>query len=201
MRHKPTRTRTVLVDPQPEPGPVYTRPSKSQMKRDMTGLQELGRELAALSRDRLAQLGLPERLHEALLAYRTITAHEGSRRQLQFIGRLMRDVEPQPLREALDRFNGASRAEVADMHLAERWRDRLLEESGALTEFAGTYAGTDLTRIRTLVRNAQKERKEGKPPRDYRELYRAIRDAMAAREAPGRSAPAEEGAGKDGSPE
>jgi ribosome-associated protein len=185
MRQKPTRTRTVLVDPQPEPGPVYTRPSKSQMKRDMTSLQVLGRELAALSKDRLAQLGLPERLHEALLAYRTITAHEGSRRQMQFIGRLMRDVEPEPLREALDRFNGASRAEVADMHLAERWRDRLLEEGGnALTEFASAYAGTDLTRIRTLIRNAQKETKEGKPPRDYRELYRAIRDAMASRQAP-----------------
>jgi ribosome-associated protein len=196
MRQKPTRTRTVLVDPQPEPGPVYTRPSKSQMKRDMTSLQVLGRELAALSKDRLAQLGLPERLHEALLAYRTITAHEGSRRQMQFIGRLMRDVDPEPLREALDRFNGASRAEVADMHLAERWRERLLEEGGnALTEFASAYAGADLTRIRTLIRNAQKETKEGKPPRDYRELYRAIRDAMATRQAPSQpDTPEEEGA-------
>lgn len=194
MRQKPMRTRTVLVDPQPEPGPVYTRPSKSQMKRDMTSLQVLGRELAALSKDRLLQLGLPERLHEALLAYRTITAHEGARRQMQFIGRLMRDVDPEPLREALDRFNGASRAEVADMHLAERWRDRLLEEGATLTEFAGTYAGADLTRIRTLIRNARKETTEGKPPRDYRELYRAIRDAMAARQASTLSDTTDEGA-------
>ena len=194
MRQKPMRTRTVLVDPQPEPGPVYTRPSKSQMKRDMTSLQVLGRELAALSKDRLLQLGLPERLHEALLAYRTITAHEGARRQMQFIGRLMRDVDPEPLREALDRFNGASRAEVADMHLAERWRDRLLEEGATLTEFAGTYAGADLTRIRTLIRNARKETTEGKPPRDYRELYRAIRDAMDARQASTQSEKTEEGA-------
>jgi ribosome-associated protein len=194
MRQKPMRTRTVLVDPQPEPGPVFTRPSKSQMKRDMTSLQVLGRELAALSKDRLAQLSLPERLHEALLAYRTITAHEGARRQMQFIGRLMRDVDPEPLREALDRFNGASRAEVADMHLAERWRDRLLEEGATLTEFAGTYAGADLTRIRTLIRNARKETTEGKPPRDYRELYRAIRDAMAARHAATQPDTTEEGA-------
>jgi ribosome-associated protein len=196
MRQKPMRTRTVLVDPQPEPGPVYTRPSKSQMKRDMTSLQVLGRELAALSKDRLLQLGLPERLHEALLAYRTITAHEGARRQMQFIGRLMRDVDPEPLREALDRFNGASRAEVADMHLAERWRDRLLEEGATLTEFAGTYAGADLTRIRTLIRNARKETTDGKPPRDYRELYRAIRDAMAARHSTTPSDAPEEGASK-----
>jgi ribosome-associated protein len=196
MRQKPMRTRTVLVDPQPEPGPVFTRPSKSQMKRDMTSLQVLGRELAALSKDRILQLNLPERLHEALLAYRTITAHEGSRRQMQFIGRLMRDFDPEPLREALDRFNGASRAEVADMHLAERWRERLLDENenGTLTEFAGTYAGADLTRIRTLIRNARKETREGKPPRDYRELYRAIRDAMATRDSPAQADSTEEGA-------
>jgi ribosome-associated protein len=182
MRPNQTRNRTVLVDPQPEPGPVFTRPSKSQMKRDMTGLQVLGRELAALSKDRLEQLALPERLHEAILQYRTITAHEGSRRQLQFIGRLMREVDPLPLREALDRFNGASRTEVAEMHLAERWRERLLEESAALTEFANTYPVAELTRMRTLIRNALKEKQDGKPPRDFRELYRAIRDAMAARQ-------------------
>ena len=175
------RNLTVLVDPQPEPGPVYTRPSKSQLKRDMTSLQVLGRELATLSRDRLAQLELPERLQEAIIQYRSITAHEGSRRQLQFIGKLMRDIDPLPLREALDRFNGASRTEVADMHLAERWRERLLEESPALTEFANTYPGAELTRMRTLIRNSLKERKDNRPPRDYRELYRAIRDAMAAR--------------------
>ena len=178
------RNRTLLVDPQPEPPTVYDRPSKSQLKRDSTALQVLGREIADLSVERITSLGLPERLCEAFLAYKKITAHEGGRRQLQFIGRLMRDVDPLPLREALDRFNGASKAEVIEMHLAERWRDRLLSEAGVLTEFANTYPGTDLTRMRTLMRNAAREKAENKPLRDYREMYRAIREAIGARGAP-----------------
>ena len=121
---------------------------------------------------------LPERLRDAIQAYRKITAHEGSRRQLQFIGRLMRDVDPAPLREALDRFNGASKAEVAEMHLAERWRERLLGEPAALTEFADAHPGADIKRLRVLLRNAAKEKAAGKPLRDYRELYRAIREAF-----------------------
>ena len=79
------------------------------------------------------------------------------------------------------RFNGASRAEVTEMHLAERWRDRLLENPRVLTEFADTFPGTDLTRMRTLMRNAAREQAENKPLRDYREIYRAIREAMAVR--------------------
>ena len=175
------RTRTRLVDPQPEPPTEYDRPSKSQMKRDMTALQDLGREIAALSPDRIAHLGLPERLFDALIQFRGITAHEGARRQMQFIGRLMRDVDPLPLREALDRFNGASRAEVAEMHLAERWRDRLLADTQSLTEFAHAHPVTDFTRLRNLIRNAAREKAAGRPQREYRELYRAIRAAMAAR--------------------
>lgn len=178
------RIRTQLVDPKPAPAPQYDRPSKSQMKRDMTALQDLGRELAALPPERLEQLGLPERLHDAFVQYRQITAHEGARRQMQFIGKLMRAVDPAPLREALDRYHGASRAEVAEMHAAERWRERLLADATVLTEFAAAHPGADLTRMRTLMRNAARERHEAKAPRDYRELYRAIRDAMAARPGP-----------------
>ena len=174
------RKRTQLVDPKPDPGPVYDRPSKSQLKRDMTELQVLGKQIAELPIHRIGQLDLPERLYLEILEFRKINAHEGARRQMQLIGKLMRDVDPLPLREAIDRFNGASRIEVATMHLAERWRDRLLAEPGALTEFANAYPALDVTRMRTLLRNAAKEKNEGKPPRDFRELYRMIRAAMAA---------------------
>ncbi|MBL8383972.1 MAG: DUF615 domain-containing protein [Burkholderiales bacterium] len=176
MRH-----RTQLVDPRPEPGPEYDRPSKSQMKRDMTALQDLGRELAALSPERLAQLALPDRLRDAIADFRRITAHEGARRQMQFIGRLMRDVDPAPLRDALERFHGTSRAEVAEMHAAERWRERLLADPQVLAEFAAAHPAADQVRLRALVRGAAAEKTLGKPPRQYRELYRALREAMAAR--------------------
>jgi len=172
------RNRTLLVNPTPKEATVYDRPSKSQLKRDSTAAQVLGREVAALSRERLQQLALPEKLFEALIAYQKITAHEGGRRQLQYIGRLMRDVDPLPIREALDRFSGASKLEIAQMHLAERWRERLLDEDTALTEFLHQYASTEVTQLRNLIRNAKKARAENRPPKDYRDLYRVIRAAM-----------------------
>ena len=174
------RNRTLLVNPPPKEVTVYDRPSKSQLKRDSTAMQELGREVADLSRERITQLNLPEKLFDAFIAYQKITAREGGRRQLQYLGRLMRDVDPAPIREALDKFNGASKAEVTQMHLAERWRERLLDDSAALTEFAQRYAPADITRLRTLIRNAKKENLENRPPRDYRDLYREIRAAMDA---------------------
>lgn len=180
------RNRTLLVNPEPPPKPEYDRPSKSQIKRDMEALQELGREVSELPRERIIELDLPEKLRDALLDYKTINAHEGKRRQYQYIGKLMRGIDPAPLRDAVDRFNGDSKAEVHDMHLAERWRERLLAEEPALAEFAQTYPGTDLQQLRTLIRNARKEKAAAKPPRDYRKLYQLVRtqiDGAAASDA------------------
>ncbi|MBL8376329.1 MAG: DUF615 domain-containing protein [Burkholderiales bacterium] len=177
------RKRTLLVDPRPAPPLVYDGPSKSQRKRDMTALQGLGARLATLSADRIAELDLPERLADALTDYKRITAHEGARRQMQLIGKLMRDVDPAPLIQALERFSGASRSEVAAMHTAERWRERLLGEAGAMTEFAAAHPASDMQHLRSLVRGAGGDRSSGRVARDYRELYRAIRAAMATGQA------------------
>jgi ribosome-associated protein len=174
------RNRTLLVDPAPPPKPEYDRPSKSQMKRDMTALQELGREISELPRERIIELDLPEKLRDALLDYQKMTSHEGKRRQYQYIGKLMRDVEPAPLREAIDRFKGDSKAEVHDMHLAERWRERLIDEEEALAEFGKAYPATDMQQLRTLIRNARKEKAAGKPPRDFRKIYQMVREQIDA---------------------
>lgn len=191
------RNRTPVVNPEPPPKTEYDRPSKSQRKRDVTALQELGRELGELSRSQLAELELPEKLHQALLDYQTITAHEGKRRQYQYIGKLMRDVDAEPLRDALERFNGDSKAEVGDMHLAERWRERLLSEEGVLAEFANVYPATDLQQLRVLVRNAKKERETTKPPRDFRKLYQLIREQIDARRKAENAAPADDSSEED----
>ena len=143
----------------------------------MTELQGLGAELVALSAERLASLELPESLADAVRAAQRISAHEGRRRQMQYIGRLMRAVDPAPIRERLDAWRGLSRTEIARQHALERWRERLIDEDDALTEFAGKYPGTDIQVLRGLIRNARKERSEDKPPRAFRELFRMIRDA------------------------
>ncbi|MCX9156780.1 DUF615 domain-containing protein [Niveibacterium sp. 24ML] len=154
----------------------YDGPSKSQRKRDMHKLQDMGSELVLLSPARLAKVPLPERLHEAILEYARVGKHEAKRRQLQFIGKLMREVDPEPIREALDAIAGVSKAEIARQHKLERLRERLLEDEGTLGDIASVYPGADLQHLRNLRRNALKEREAAKPPRAYREIFRILRE-------------------------
>lgn len=152
-----------------------SRPSKSQKKRDMDALQALGQELAALSAERLKKLPMPENLLAAILEWQRFSKHEARRRQMQYIGRLMRDVDPQPLQEALDAIKGVSAAENARMHRLERLRERLLEDEQVLGEIADEYPGANLQRLRQLRRNALKEAEQARPPRSFRELFRELR--------------------------
>ena len=156
------------------------KPSKSQLKREMTALQDIGTELAELSRERLARIEMPERLREAILDVQRITKHEARRRQMQFIGKLMRDVDPAPLREALDEVRGISAAANARQHRLERLRTQLMEDEAAFAELARDYPAADIQQLRQLRSNALKEAQQGKPPRAYRELFRELRALEAS---------------------
>jgi ribosome-associated protein len=158
-------------------------PSKTQRKQEMHALQALGERLAALNAAQLASLDLPERLREAIADAQAIRSREAHRRQLQYIGRLMREVDPAPIRAQLEVWDGRSAAATAAHHRAERWRVRLLEDDAALTEFAREHPGADLQRLRACVREARRERLAGRDPRHFRELFRLIRAAAEA--APG----------------
>ncbi len=169
-------------EPRPEDVETYTKPSKSQKKRDMTALQKLGEELVEYSADRLEKVEMPDDLRRAIDEVRSIRDHEGRRRQMQYIGRLMRDVDIAPIKAAIDAWAGASREEAAALHALERWRERLLEDDDALTAFATEHTAALspdlLQRLRTAIRMARKERSEAKPPKHYRELFRLIRTAI-----------------------
>jgi ribosome-associated protein len=154
-------------------------PSKTQRKKEMTALQDLGEELAGLSESQLAEVPLPERLREAIVEARRITKHEGKRRQMQYVGRLMRDIDVAPVREKLASWQGVSREATALLHRIERWRERLLEDEAAIGEFVAAYPGFDLQRLRSLLRAIRKERSENRPPRQYRELFRLLRETLA----------------------
>lgn len=167
-----------VVPPDAPPAPVDPAgaepPSKSQRKRDMTALQKLGIALADLPPDRLAALDIPEPLREALAFARRVTSHEGRRRHLQYIGKLMRTVDPAPLQEALDAASGASRAAVAQMHEAEHWRERLIADDDALTALVAEHPGIDVQQWRARVRAARRERDTGAAPRQARALYQDL---------------------------
>lgn len=157
-------------------GDACERPSKSQRKRDMLALQEMGEALVGLSPERLDRIVMPDELRGALREAQRLTRHEARRRQMQYIGRLMRDADPQPIRAALDAINGASAVETARQHRLEKLRERLLEDEAVLTEIGAAHPGVDITRLKQLRRGALHEREAGKPPRNYRELFRALRE-------------------------
>jgi ribosome-associated protein len=171
---------------------TFEKPSKSALKREMTELQVLGAELVGLSRDQLRKLDLPEPLLEAVRDAQRFTQHGAHRRQLQFIGKLMRTLDPVPIRAALDEIKGLSAAATARMHAVEHLRTCFLEDERVITEIAADYPQADLQHLRQLRRNALKEQQQAKPPRAFRELYRVLRELQSAGETP--NAPAEEGA-------
>ncbi len=150
-------------------------PSKSQRKRDMHALQDLGERLVELSAERLERIAMPDELREAVSEARRITKHEARRRQMQYIGRLMREADPEPIRDALDALAGNSAAETARMHRVERLRQQLLEDETVLSNIALDHPGADLQHLRQLRRNALKEQEQGKPPKAFRELFRALK--------------------------
>ena len=158
------------------PADEYSGPSKSQLKREMTALQDLGAELVALSRERLAKIDMPERLRDALLDAQRFTKHEARRRQMQYIGKIMRDIDAAPLQAAMDEIKGVSEAANIRQHQLEKLRTRLMEDEAAFSEVARDYPNVDLQHLRQLRRNALKETLQGKSPRAYRELFRELRD-------------------------
>lgn len=153
--------------------------SKTKRKAEMHELQALGAALLEMPAAQLDGLGLPDALAAALRDARRITGHEARRRQLQYIGRLMRAVDPDPIRAAVAEREGRSASARARHVRLEQWRARLLADDAALTEFAREHAGTDLQALRALIRNARKEVASAQAPRAQRELFRMLRESVA----------------------
>ncbi len=154
--------------------------SRSQRKRDVEELQKLGAALVGLAPALLDAIALPEELAAAVREAQRIRSHEARRRQLQYIGKLMRSVDPEPVRAALAALAGQSAAARARHRRLEDWRARLIDDDGALTEFAAGHPGADLQALRALIRNARKEIAENRPPRAQRELFRVLRESSDA---------------------
>ncbi len=165
-------------EPDKAAGDERATPSKTQRKKDSHALQDLGLELVRLRRDQLQRIDLPDAVRDAVEFAHRVTAHEARRRHLQYLGKLMRQVDAEQLREAIARVTGDSRAAVALMHQAERWRDRLLEDDAALTEFIAEHPAADAQWLRATIRAARRETTTARPPRHTRELYRWLHERL-----------------------
>lgn len=156
-------------------------PSKTQRKRAMEELQVLGEDLVALPADRVRKIELPEDLRAAVREAQRMTRHDDARRrQMQFIGRLMRDVDPQPIREALAVVRGESAEDTARLHRLERLRTELLADEKLLYRIASTSPSIDLQQLRSLRRAALLEQAQGKPPRSYRAIFQLLKELDSA---------------------
>lgn len=166
--------------------PEYDRPSKSELKRQMTALQKMGQELVDSARDRVKRVPMPEDVRDAILECQTITNHEGRRRQMQFVGKKMRtldEAEVALIQKTIDSWKGASKSETAAMHSLERKREKLLAKDEALTELMAENPELDVQHLRTLIRNARKEQAENKPPKAYREIFQILKEIQAKNKA------------------
>jgi ribosome-associated protein len=158
------------------------RPSKTRLKQEAHELQALGEALAELSAERLEALDLDESLLDALRAWSRTRTHEGRRRQRQYIGKLMRGVDVEPLRAAVAAARLGPARDALALHEAERWRDELIAHDDALTRWLDAHPRADAQRLRSLVRNARLEvhdpaaSPDARRGRGYRELFRFIRD-------------------------
>lgn len=140
------------------------RPSKSARKRDMHALQALGEALVAMPASRRERLVLPENLGDAVDEYLRTRSHEGRRRQMQYIGKLMRQVDPEPIAQAVAEAKLGQAADSLALHEAEAWRERLLAPGDALTEWMAAHPGSDAQQLRSLIRAARKAAEAPPPP-------------------------------------
>ena len=167
------------IDPNAEEVDLIEPISKTKLKAEADALQEIGVKLVALPTSKLSQLDLPERLVDAIAEAKRITANGATRRQKQYIGSLMRDIDVGPIVEQMEKWEGKNTAENAYFHNLERWRTRLIEDEGVLSELMQQYPSIDSQQIRTLIRNARREASLAKPPKSSRELFKLLREVTA----------------------
>lgn len=164
---------------------VYDGPSRGQRKRDARAYAELGDALIELPPAELDALELDEKLRDAIDLARSITAHGGKARQRQYVAKLLRKTDVEPIRAALETRAQASRQAARDFHRLEAWRDRLVAEGEpAVAALLASRPQLDAARLRSLVADARRERAEGRSPAFARELFRWLRESLAAADSP-----------------
>ena len=168
-----------------------TEASKTDLKRESAELQKIGEALLTLRADLMAELELPEKLAEAVSDAKRITNFEGKRRQMQYLGKLMRGLDEETLegiRSALDEQQRGSAGDALALHQAEQWRDKLIATEEALDQWLRAFPGTDTQQLRALIRQARKDAQpdqeavsKGLAPRRgraYREIFQIVREQL-----------------------
>ena len=167
-----------MARPPKIPRPIDDGPSKTQLKQDSHELQLLGELLTTLTKDQLDQLDLPELMRDALDELQRVGKHEATRRHMQYIGKLMRDIDPMPIRAQIDRWEMGTRANKAAFKASERWRDRLIAEPDAVALFMAEQPEVDRAKLDELLLRARLQAARGEAPAASRQVFRVIYRAL-----------------------
>ena len=163
-----------------EQQPEDTAPSKTQLKAEARSLRDLGQALAGLPAADRAALDLPDALRDSIDRYNAIRKHGAKKRELQYLGKMMRRIDPEPVRAAIEAREAGSREDAAALHRLERWRERLIDDDEAVTAFIDEHPGCDVQQLRSLIRSVRREGGAEDPSmrhgKSYRALFRFLRD-------------------------
>ncbi len=160
------------------------RPNKTRIKKEIAAIAEMAAEICELSPSHIAEFELPENIETALLDAGKMGHNAARKRQLKYITAQLRTIDIEAVQEKLARMKNRSAHAVREHHMAERWRDQLLADTGnqQLTQFMSEFPGADSQHLRQLQRNAQKEAKEAKPPKSARLLYKYLKELISGEE-------------------
>lgn len=174
-----------MIDDTQDEAPQYSGPSKSQLKRDMHSLQDMGKRMLELSNEQLDTLTISDTLRSAIEESRRIRQNEAKRRHLQYIGKIIRqEDDPEAVRRAIDAFDSGSEEHTRRHHLAERWRDRMIADGDSVAgEFFSYCPNADIQHLRNLVRNARRDVEKEKNTGQARKLFRYLRECVDEAEA------------------
>ena len=156
--------------------------SRTRLKKEATALQKMGEKLVLLSDDQLGRMGLPTRLLEAIQTVRAIKSHGARRRQMQYIGSLMRSVDAEPIEQALLAIEQGAYGQAKAFHRIEAWRDQLVDgDDDVFQDILDTFPDADRRRLGQLVRSARKEKEKNAPPKSARNLFRYLKSLAAGK--------------------
>jgi len=154
--------------------------SKSEKKREMSALQDLGKRLIELSEAQIQDIGIPQELRDALQLARTLKSHSALRRQMQYIGVLMRRIDPEPVKQVIDDMDRGQKHMARAFQQLERMRDSLIEgDDTVVEEISSRFPDADIGKLRQFARNVRKEKKENQSPKHSRALFRYLRKLSA----------------------
>ena len=152
--------------------------SKTELKRDSKKIQAFGKSIGDLSIDQIKSFDLPDAGFNAITEYKSLKSNAAKNRQVQYLGKLLREIDLTQAYQQMDQLKNGSQIEIRKNHIVESWRDKLIQDKEALTKLINEFPHIDRQLIRQLIQNAIKEKKDSKPPKFYRQIFRYLKEQI-----------------------